>query len=395
MRWRKHGNRAMTSRSGSADVLEQQGVKIDLGPEGVKQCMEEAGIGFMFAPRFHPAMKFAVQPRREIGVRTVFNILGPLTNPAGAKAQVLGVPTDAVGEKMVRVLQRLGSERVLVVHAEDGLDEISLNGSSNIWELKDGEIKHYTVSAGDLGLDTASLESLAGGSVEKNAEIMTSVLSGEKGSPRDVVAANAAGGIVAGGKAGDLREGVRVAQESIDSGNAMKRLEEAERSRPGVGVAETGDMAKTGTILDKIVAVKREDLARAKAEMPRAEVEARALGQAAAKSLNRVLQGEGVSLIAEVKKASPSRGLLAPDFDPVALARNYAENGASAISVLTETPHFQGRLEFLAAIKDELGASCPPLLRKDFIFDEYQVWEARAWGQTRYCLSRRYWKKRK
>ena len=139
-------------------------------------------------------------------------------------------------------------------------------------------------------------------------------------------------------------------------------------------------MAKTGTILDKIVAVKREDLERAKIETPRSEVEARALGQPAAMSLSRALQGEGVSLIAEVKKASPSRGLLASDFDAVTLARTYAENGASAISVLTETPHFQGRLEFLAAIKDDLGARCPPLLRKDFIFDEYQVWEARAWG---------------
>ena len=198
----KHGNRAMTSRSGSADVLEQQGVKIDLGPDGVKRCMEEAGIGFMFAPRFHPAMKFAVQPRREIGVRTVFNILGPLTNPAGAKAQVLGVPTDAVGEKMVQVLQRLGSERVLVVHAEDGLDEISLNGSSNIWELKDGEIKHHTVSAGDLGLETASLGSLAGGSVEKNAEIMTAVLSGERG-----VAEGRGGGECGGGHRGGGQSG--------------------------------------------------------------------------------------------------------------------------------------------------------------------------------------------
>ena len=136
----KHGNRAMTSKSGSADVLEKQGVKIDLGPEGVKRCMEEVGIGFMFAPRFHPAMKFAVQPRREIGVRTVFNILGPLTNPAGAQAQVLGVPTGSVGEKMVQVLQRLGSERAIVVHAEDGLDEISLNSNTSVWELRDRSI---------------------------------------------------------------------------------------------------------------------------------------------------------------------------------------------------------------------------------------------------------------
>ncbi len=221
----KHGNRAMTSKSGSADVLEQQGVKIDLGPEGVKRCMEEVGIGFMFAPRFHPAMKFAVQPRREIGVRTVFNILGPLTNPAGAEAQVLGVPTDAVGEKMVRVLQRLGSKRAIVVHAEDGLDEISLNSDTNVWELSGGEIKNYKVSAGDLGLSYASLDSLAGGSVEENAVTMTEVLKGSTGPRRDVVVANAAGGIVAGGKAGNFREAVQVAQESIDSGRAIGKLE--------------------------------------------------------------------------------------------------------------------------------------------------------------------------
>ena len=221
----KHGNRAMTSKSGSADVLEKQGVKIDLGPEGVKRCMEEVGIGFMFAPRFHPAMKFAVQPRREIGVRTVFNILGPLTNPAGAEAQVLGVPTDSVGEKMVQVLQRLGSERAIVVHAEDGLDEISLNSNTSIWDLKDRSIKHYTIGPDDLGLAPASLESLAGGSVEENADTMTEVLKGASGPRRDVVVANAAGGIVAGGKAADLREGVQLAQESIDSGRALEKLE--------------------------------------------------------------------------------------------------------------------------------------------------------------------------
>ncbi len=221
----KHGNRAMTSKSGSADVLERQGVKIDLGPEGVKRCMEEVGIGFMFAPRFHPAMKFAVQPRREIGVRTVFNILGPLTNPAGAQAQVLGVPTDSVGEMMVQVLQRLGSERAIVVHAEDGLDEISLNSNTSVWELRDRSIKHYKIGPDDLGLAPASLQSLAGGSVEENADTMMEVLKGSSGPRRDVVVANAAGGIVAGGKAADLREGVQAAQESIDSGRALEKLE--------------------------------------------------------------------------------------------------------------------------------------------------------------------------
>ena len=237
----KHGNRAMTSKSGSADVLEKQGVKIDLGPEGVKRCMEEVGIGFMFAPRFHPAMKFAVQPRREIGVRTVFNILGPLTNPAGAEAQVLGVPTDSVGEKMVQVLQRLGSERAIVVHAEDGLDEISLNSNTSIWDLKDRSIKHYTIGPDDLGLAPASLQSLAGGSVEENADTMTEVLKGASGPRRDVVVANAAGGIVAGGKAADLREGVQLAQESSDSGSGFGEAGTAQGSQPRTGVSRGGE----------------------------------------------------------------------------------------------------------------------------------------------------------
>ena len=220
----KHGNRAMTSKSGSADVLEAQGVKIDLGPEGVKRCMEEAGIGFMFAPRFHPAMKFAVQPRREIGVRTVFNILGPLTNPAGAQAQVLGVPSAAVGERMVEVLRRLGSARALVVHGDDGLDEITLNDTTTVWELADGGITRYPLTPADLGLPPATLDALAGGSVEENAETMTQVLSGVPGPRRDVVVANAAAGIYAGGKAASLRDAVAVAQQSIDGGQAMEKL---------------------------------------------------------------------------------------------------------------------------------------------------------------------------
>ncbi|MEE9249473.1 MAG: anthranilate phosphoribosyltransferase [Dehalococcoidia bacterium] len=220
----KHGNRAMSSHCGSADILERHGVKIDLGPEGVKRCMEEVGIGFMFAPAFHPAMKFAVQPRREIGVRTVFNILGPLTNPARAQAQVLGVAAEPLGEKMIQVLQGLGSERAMVVHGQDGLDEISIIARTHIWELRDGTIKDYWVSPEELGLEPAPLETLKGGSVEENTAIMVEILKGAPGPRREVVVANAAGGIVVGGKARDLREGVKLARESIDGGRALDKL---------------------------------------------------------------------------------------------------------------------------------------------------------------------------
>ncbi|MCH9036548.1 MAG: anthranilate phosphoribosyltransferase [Chloroflexi bacterium] len=186
----KHGNRAMSSHCGSADILEKHGIKIDLGPDGVKRCMEEVGIGFMFAPAFHPAMKFAVQPRREIGVRTVFNILGPLTNPARAQAQVLGVAAEPLGEKMILVLQGLGSERAMVVHGEDGLDEISIIARTHIWELRDETIKDYWVSPEELGLEPAPLEALKGGSVEENTAIMVEILKGAPGPRREVVLAN-------------------------------------------------------------------------------------------------------------------------------------------------------------------------------------------------------------
>ena len=220
----KHGNRAMTSRCGSADILERQGVKIDLGPEGVKRCLEEVGIGFMFAPIYHPAMKHAVQPRREIGVRTVFNVLGPLTNPAGAQAQVLGVAEESLGDKMVRALQGLGSEHALVVHSQDKLDEISISAPTHIWELKDGGVSEYSISPEELGIEPATLGQLKGGSVEDNAAIMVDILKDATGPQREVVVVNAAAGIVAGNAAGSLRDGMELAREAIDSGRALNKL---------------------------------------------------------------------------------------------------------------------------------------------------------------------------
>ena len=220
----KHGNRAITSACGSADVLEAAGVKIELGPQGVERCIQEVGMGFMFAPTFHPAMRFAGPSRREIGIRTVFNILGPLTNPAGARSQVLGVADAALGERMARVLQHLGSRHALVVHGDDGLDEISISADSTVWELKDGSINSYTVSPEEMGVERAGPEAIRGGSKEENAEAMREVLSGERSAARDVVLLNAAAALVAGDAVGSLREGVVRAAEAIDSGRAFGKL---------------------------------------------------------------------------------------------------------------------------------------------------------------------------
>jgi len=222
----KHGNRAMTSRCGSADVLEALGVKIDLGAEAVARCLEKVGIGFMFAPLFHPAMKHAVTPRREIGIRTVFNILGPLTNPARAEYQVIGVATEELGGKIASVLHRLGSKHALVVHGCDGMDEISISDSSLVWEVKEqGVLPPYEVSPHDFGFKEAKLAEIKGGTPEENADILRRILGGEKGPGRDVVVMNAAAALVAGNLAKDLKQGVHLAEEAIDSGQALKKLE--------------------------------------------------------------------------------------------------------------------------------------------------------------------------
>jgi anthranilate phosphoribosyltransferase len=220
----KHGNRAITSACGSADVMEAAGVKVDLGPEGVERCIRDVGIGFMFAPTFHPAMRYAGPPRREIGIRTVFNILGPLTNPAGARSQVLGVADGSLGEKMAMVLLRLGCQHALVVHGEDGLDEISIAAPSQIWELKDGNIYNFAVTPEDLGLSRASASDVQGQSIEDNLAAMNGVLSGEKGPARDIVLLNASAALAAGNAVDNLKQGIMAASESIDSGKAMSRL---------------------------------------------------------------------------------------------------------------------------------------------------------------------------
>ena len=221
----KHGNRAMSSLCGSADVLEALGVRIDLKAEQVESCLREVGIGFMFAPSFHPAMKYAGPPRREIGIRTVFNILGPLTNPARAQAQVLGVADASLMEKMAEVLRALGCQHALVVHGEDGLDEITITGKTQVRELEGDHIKMYSVSPEDFGFSRASLENIRGNTPSDNAALVRRILAGATGPQREVVLMNAAAALVAGGKAKTIQEGSKLAAEAIDSGRALARLD--------------------------------------------------------------------------------------------------------------------------------------------------------------------------
>ena len=221
----KHGNRAASSRCGSADVLEALGVAIDLPPEGVAACIDKAGIGFCFAPVFHPAMRHAATPRRELGVATVFNFLGPLTNPAGATRQALGVADPRMIEKMVSTLGRLGSSRVLAFHGHQGLDELATSGVSDVVELRDGELHRWTIDPADLGLDHADLDAVSGGTAPENAAHIRKVLSGEGGPRRDIVLLNAAAGLIAAGAADDMAQGLERAAQAVDSGDAVGSLE--------------------------------------------------------------------------------------------------------------------------------------------------------------------------
>jgi len=221
----KHGNRAVSSGCGSADVLEALGVNISVDQEIVEECIQQIGIGFLFAPKLHGAMKYAIGPRREIGIRTLFNMLGPLTNPAGATAQLLGVYDPKLTEMFAGVLKNMGTKRAFVVHGSDGLDEVTITGETRVAELKDGLVKTYNIHPKDYVGNTYDLEAIRGGDPTLNARITRDVLSGKPGACRDVVLMNAALAIMAGDKAADIREGVKMAADCIDSGRAVKKLQ--------------------------------------------------------------------------------------------------------------------------------------------------------------------------
>jgi anthranilate phosphoribosyltransferase len=222
----KHGNRAMSSSCGSADVLSALGVKVDVPAERLSQVLRRVGIAFLFAPKMHPAMAAVIGVRRELGVRTIFNALGPLTNPVFPRRQVLGVYSDELVEKAARVLMNLGAQHVIVAHSRDGMDEISLSAPTHVCELRDGELRSYDLRPDDLGLPEHPLEALAGGDAAHNARIVRAVLEGEEGARRDAVLAAAGAALYVSGTAATLRDGVATAREAIASGAALRKLEE-------------------------------------------------------------------------------------------------------------------------------------------------------------------------
>lgn len=222
----KHGNRSVSSMCGSADVLEALGCKIDLEPFEVKECIENLGIGFMFAPNFHKSMKNAAGPRRELGIRTVFNILGPLTNPASARGQLMGVFKPELTEVMARVLNRLGIEKALIVHGCDGLDEITIGGPTMVSELCGGEVKSYTINPEDYGIERRDISNARGGDKIQNAGIIKDILNGKEGAARDMVLLNSAAALYVGMKVDSIAQGVKLAAEMIDSGKALRKLSE-------------------------------------------------------------------------------------------------------------------------------------------------------------------------
>jgi anthranilate phosphoribosyltransferase len=225
----KHGNKAVSSKSGSADVLEALGIRIDLTPDRVEKCLFATGFGFLFAPLFHPAMKYAIGPRREMGIRTIFNILGPITNPAGAKRQILGVFAGKLTETLATVLGNLGAEDAMVVHGEDGLDEITVTDGTRVSRFTRGRVENLIFSPEDFGVSRGRREELMGGDSTENAAITLRILNGEKGTKRDIVLLNAAAALMVAGRAGDATTAVSLAQETIDSGSAAKKLEEIKK----------------------------------------------------------------------------------------------------------------------------------------------------------------------
>ncbi len=221
----KHGNRAASGRCGSADLLEAWGVVIDLPPQGVAACIDEVGIGFCFAPTFHPAMRYAMPTRRELGIPTIFNFLGPLSNPAGARHQTIGVSDPAMAPRMAQVLARLGSEHALVFHGADGLDELTTTGPSTVWEVRGGEVRDWRFDPAELGIAPATVADLRGGDVLRNREIADQVLAGKPGAPRDIVVLGAAAALLAADEVEGWEQGLAAAARSIDEGAAAGVLE--------------------------------------------------------------------------------------------------------------------------------------------------------------------------
>ncbi len=379
----KHGNRSVSSKSGSADAVEALGAVIELNPGQVARAIEQTGIGFMFAPMHHPAMKVVAPVRREMGVRTIFNILGPLTNPVGATNILMGVfHPDLVGIQ-ARVLRELGAERALVVWGRDNMDEISLGAGTLVGELRDGKVREYEIHPEDFGIAMSASRNLKVADPEESIAMLRGVLDNQPGPANDIVALNAGAALYVAG-VGARTPGHRRRQRPRAHGAVRRRQPRAGRltlprpSDPSYRFQESRTMSD---ILNTILARKTQEVAERSARMPLAELKARVADASPVRGFANALQAAiangDPAVIAEVKKASPSKGVIRADFRPAEIAVSYEFGGASCLSVLTDVDFFQGADAYLQEARE---ACTLPVLRKDFVVDPYQVVEARVLG---------------
>jgi anthranilate phosphoribosyltransferase len=382
----KHGNRSVSSSSGSADLLERAGININLNPAQVTQCIDTTEIGFMFAPQHHKAMKHAANARKQLGTRTIFNLLGPLTNPAGAKYQLLGVYDDKWVEPIAAVLKQLGSERAMVVHSKDGLDEISLSADTYVAELNNGKITTYTVSPKKFGLNLCKLSDLKVENVDQSFTVFLSVLKGEDGPAKDIVALNAGAALYIGNIAESLAEGIKLANKIITDKAAFEKYELLKSTSQKLSTPPPTE--KKPEILAKIINHKKNEIQEKMGKISLAEFKSWAVDDPPVirdfkSMLEHKIKQNTPGVIAEIKKASPSKGILRENFDPRELASEYQDAGAACLSVLTDKKFFMGS----GAILDLARSACGlPVLRKDFIISPYQVYETRAMGADCFLL---------
>ena len=369
----KHGNKSISSKSGSADLLEHAGINIDLNEEQSKKCFEEHGITFMFAPKHHKAMKNVAKVRQSIKTRTIFNVLGPLSNPANAKFQILGVYDRKLVTPIAKVAQELGVKRALVVHSEEGLDEISCEKNTYVAELDNGEIKEYEINPKDFGLEPCSLEPLKVRNVEESYKIFLEMLENKNKEAVNMICLNAGAAIYVSGVKKSLKESILFAKDIIESGEGLKKYNAIKRSMP--------ETIQTPKILEEILENKAKEVSERKVKIPLEDLVEidymKSLRRNFKQALLMKIKQKKAAVIAEIKRSSPSLGDINMDIIPAKIASDFEEMGAACLSVLTDAKYFKGSGAILEMAKKGCNL---PILRKDFIIDEYQIDESIVMG---------------
>ena len=369
----KHGNKSISSKSGSADLLEYAGINIDLSEEQSQKCFEDNGITFMFAPKYHLAMKNVAKVRRSIKTRTIFNVLGPLSNPANAKFQVLGVYDKELVKPIAEVAKQLGIKRALVVHSQEGLDEISCEKDTFVAELDNDQIKEYKINPKDFGLKPCSLDSLKVKNVEESYKIFLEMLENKNIEAVNIICLNAGAAIYVSGIKSSLKESILYAKEIIESGEGLKKFNAIKKSMP--------EKIQTPKILEEILENKEKEVSERKLKIPLEDLVEidymKSFRRKFKQALLQKIDQNKAAVIAEIKRASPSLGEINMNIMPAKVASDFEEMGAACLSVLTDAKYFKGSGAILEMAKKGCNL---PILRKDFIIDEYQIDESIVMG---------------